>query len=362
MFFGRKLAKMLRNFDAVLSLALFSSLILKKSAENMLICLHYCLPSLYGQSYLLNSSSKMPPDLDSDYDEAIEKVLSQEKKAVKYSKKQRILNQTPRLRNNNVTDNNKENECSDLFVTQETCLSAESQSHSLSISQDSTFMHLLELKLNNMAEKITTTYKKIEIVEENVSIIISMIENIAFQTSPKRKAPKKDKDGLNATWTVMIGTEDKPIYLGDQQKSGPKLRQSLDRHMDVNLIAKYMASPYILGITLADYMISRDIQMKFKFYQSLTRTFRRSPMPENKMRIFKQSLMYCGMEYYNSKIEGKLIFSTVVEAINNKDNHWRCGDQRLNFNVDNTEFFGKVSTLFYLHMRQLKLLFHENFP
>uniref|UniRef100_A0A0N5BLP6 SWIB domain-containing protein n=1 Tax=Strongyloides papillosus TaxID=174720 RepID=A0A0N5BLP6_STREA len=247
-----------------------------------------------------------------DYDSAIENALSQEKNTAKNSKKQPSLPQHPRLRNNNTGD-----------------LPIDSQSHSTPASEDSTSMHLMDLKLDNMAEKITKTCqedrkKDLEeirsdlkdyiktIVEDNVKMIMSAIENISIQAPLKRKVPKKDSDTGNSggTWKVLVAEEPKPIFLVgldvrkviitksrdylDTANKSPdaNLRQYLDRHMDINLIAKKMDSPYKLGMYLADIMVPQDVQIKFKFYHSLTRISKRCPLPKDKMSTFKSNFKF----------------------------------------------------------------------
>uniref|UniRef100_A0A0N5CCW9 DUF4806 domain-containing protein n=1 Tax=Strongyloides papillosus TaxID=174720 RepID=A0A0N5CCW9_STREA len=314
-------------------------------------------------------------------DNVIDGASSQDKIAAKNAMKHSTLKETPRLRQNNVSEKDKENKYVTNFVTQATHLSSESQSYSTPTSQESTTaMRLMTLRLDNMLKQmenrcqeklklyvdkaISDAIDKIKTInDEGVNTIMSTIENMSIQEPSKRKVAKKDIDNWNTagTWSVKIGDEKKPLcfvaldvrkvviaidrdhLVSIKKAPDANLRQFLDKHTDISTIAKDLSNPQKLGMTIADIMFPKDVQIFFKFYHSLTRTSKRPPLPEDKMKTFRQALLYCGMASFCVKEERQQYFSTVVEAINNRASHWSGRGQKASFNSDDFETFWKSS-------------------
>uniref|UniRef100_A0A0N5BUP4 DUF4806 domain-containing protein n=1 Tax=Strongyloides papillosus TaxID=174720 RepID=A0A0N5BUP4_STREA len=325
-----------------------------------------------------------------EYETAITGAITSDKVATRNALKQPTLSHPVRLRQNNSIQGEKENNPIPSFITQTSNLSSGSQSQSVLISQESTAMQLLSLKLDSIHDNmkmwfedkmkthldtaLSDHYAKIKtLIEDNflleskasderVNGIISALENLSIQPPTKRKPSNKnaDSDKTTGTWLVMVGEETRPLYLVSEdvmnvvvakarehlvsvnRAPDTKLRQFLDMHIDIGTVIKRLGHPYKFGLTVADYLFPKEVQIAYKFHNALTRSSKRQPLPDDKMKKYKQALMYCGMSSFYSKEERRVYFSTVVEALNGRASHWASGSQRKSYN-DEIPTYWKVS-------------------
>uniref|UniRef100_A0A0K0FZM3 Non-structural maintenance of chromosomes element 4 n=1 Tax=Strongyloides venezuelensis TaxID=75913 RepID=A0A0K0FZM3_STRVS len=211
----------------------------------------------------------------------IDGAISRDKITANNAKKQPILKESLRLRQNNVNCKDKENECITRFITQVTHLSTENQSYSTRTSQKSTTtMRLMTLRLDNMLEQMenrcqeklklyvdkafSDAIDKIKTINnEGVNTNMSAIENTAIQEPSKRKVPKKDNDNWNTrrTWSEKVGNVKKVLYLvgldvrkvvivntrkflvSINRAPDENLCQFLDIHMNIDTLAQDLFNP-----------------------------------------------------------------------------------------------------------------------
>uniref|UniRef100_A0A0K0FRZ4 Reverse transcriptase domain-containing protein n=1 Tax=Strongyloides venezuelensis TaxID=75913 RepID=A0A0K0FRZ4_STRVS len=310
------------------------------------------------------------------YETAITGVITSDKIAARNAMKSQTLSHPVRLRQINENVMEKENNPVPSFTTQGSNLSSGSQSHSVLISQESSAMNCCHLnwktckiilkydhyaKIKTLIEDNFQSESKAD--NERLNAIISALDNLSIEPPTKRKVSKKvsESETKTGTWLVSVGGETKPLYLvcddvmivvvskarkflvSVNRAPEAKLRQFLDTHIDINTIVKRVGRPHKLGMTVADYLFPKDVQVAFKFHNSLTRSSKRQALPDEKMKKYKQALMYCRMSCFYAENEKNAYYSAVIESLNGRASHWGAGSQRKSYNSDYMPTYWDVS-------------------